>query len=674
VETLSRMGRWAHENRIPKIEADWTLALAGNPNVGKSSVFNQLTGLGVTTANYPGKTVELNIGVAMHDGERVGIIDLPGTYALGAVSEDQWVARRGLLDARPDVVAVILDATNLERNLYLLLQLQDLCVPVVGAVNLMDIAARRGLEIDFDKLSAELHAPAVPMVAIRGEGVHEMVEAAGSMRRTGEPAPPAYFAPAVEREIQRVAETAERRLGTRPLGLPARALAIVLLEGDREYVEATEAEPGGAEVLTVADEAAARIRREFGEPASARIVRERHGFAGRLAAAAVSRRPVPAATQMLYRASLSPVAGTCILLATAAAVFLFMFYVGGFLGELLGTVWGRTAAPGLTWVLHRLFGEGFLASTLTWGLVDGVEGALGVGIPYIFTLYFILALLEDSGYLNAVAFLSDSLMHRVGLHGRAVLALVAGTGCNVPAIVGTRVLNTMRERIIASTLVVLAPCSARTAIILGTVALYSGLGAAVGLYAITAAVIFTVGLVLNRVLPGRSMGLVMEMFPFRRPSLRAVVRKTWFRFRDFLVFAAPIIIIGSMVLGALYNLGWIDAAVKPLAPIIHWWLGLPGVAGIVLVMAILRKEMALQLLVTVAIAAYGGGIRDISDFMTAGQMFVFALVATLYFPCISAFAVLSRELGRKHALGIAGLSIVLALIVGGAARWIIALI
>jgi ferrous iron transport protein B len=660
-------------SRIPGLDADWTLALAGNPNVGKSSVFNQLTGLGVTTANYPGKTVELNLGVAIHDGERVGIIDLPGTYALGAVSEDQWVARRALLDAHPDVVAVILDATNLERNLYLLLQLQDLGAPVVAAVNLIDVASRRGLTIAADKLAEELGAPAVPMAATRGEGVHEMIEAAGKLRHAVPVPAPRYLPEPIEREVQQIAAVAQRHLGEQPLGLSPRALAILLLEGDRDFAQATEAQPGAEPVLVAAREAAARIRDEFGEPASARLSRERYRFAARAAAAAISLQPVPRSTRAFYHASLSPVLGTLILLTTAAAIFAVMFYAGGLLGQLLDAAWNRTAGPGLTWVLHRLFGDGIVFHTLEWGLVDGIEGALGVGIPYIFTFYLILGVLEDTGYLNVVAFLADSVMHRLGLHGRAVLPIAAAIGCNVPALIGTRVLASTRERIIASVLIVLTPCSARTAVILGTVALYSGVWAAIGLYVIVAVIGFTAGVLLNRALPEKGTGLVMEMFPFRRPAAFNVAKKTWYRFRDFLILAAPIIIVGSCLLGALYNLGWMDAATKPLMPVVGWWLGLPSVAGIVLIMAVLRKELALQLLVTIAIAVYGGGIHSVRDFMTTDQMFVFALVATLYFPCASALTVLARELGLRRAVTIAVSSIALALLVGGIVRWIIAL-
>jgi ferrous iron transport protein B len=280
----------------------------------------------------------------------------------------------------------------------------------------------------------------------------------------------------------------------------------------------------------------------------------------------------------------------------------------------------------------------------------------------------LLAILEDSGYMNSIAFLVDALMRRLGLHGRAAIMLLAAAGCNVPAIMGTRVLTTRRERIIASTLVVLMPCSARIVVIAGGVALLVGWQSAAVLLLISFGVLIAVGLGLNRLLPGHSDDLVMEMFPFRTPALKTVIRKTWHRFKEFVMMAMPIVLIGSFVMGALYETGTIWAFSAPLAPVVEGWLGLPSIAGLTLLFAVLRKELALQFLVTLALVQYGAGADNLLMFMTPQQLFVYALVNTLYLPCIATFAVLRKELGTRTALGIAGFTIGLAVVIGGIAN------
>jgi ferrous iron transport protein B len=247
---------------------------------------------------------------------------------------------------------------------------------------------------------------------------------------------------------------------------------------------------------------------------------------------------------------------------------------------------------------------------------------------------------------------------------------VAGAGCNVPAILGTRVLGTMRERIIASTLIVLTPCSARTAVILGAVSVTAGWQWALVVYGVTALVALGTGVGLDRFLPGMGTGLVMEMFPFRRPTLLPMVKRTWSHFREFVVVATPIVVGGSIVLGGLYETGLLWSLAAPLRPVMEVWLGLPAVAGLTLIVAVLRKELALQLLVTLAIAQYGPQASNLLSFMRPDQIVVYALVNTLYVPCVATISILGRELGWRRASLISVFTIVLALLVGGAARLI----
>ncbi len=431
----------------------------------------------------------------------------------------------------------------------------------------------------------------------------------------------------------------------------------------------------GTRIMDRVGRAAEQIHAAHGEEASMRLIRERHGVAGTIAdSVQVRGSHHELISQRLWRMTTSPVTGIPILLLTLAAMFAFLFVVGNLLSNLFGLAWHTAVSPVLQAAIHAVAGNGVIAKILTWGPDAGIQAALAVGIPYVLTFYFLLAFLEDSGYLNSVAFLTDRLMHKFGLHGRSIIPLVAGAGCNVPAIIGTRVLTTMRERVIASTLIVLVPCSARTAVIVGALASLVGWQWGVAAFLVSGLLILVSGVGLNKVMPGDSSGLVMEMFPFRMPSMRTIGIKTWFRFKDFILVAAPIVLIGSLGLGALYETGLIWKLTGPLAPVMQGWLGLPAVAGLTLIFAVLRKELALQLLVTLALVRYGAHASNLLSFMGPSQLFVYALVNTIYIPCIATIAVLGRELGWRRAAAIVAFTITLALAVGGGARWVLQLV
>ena len=632
------------------------VALAGNPNVGKSTLFNRLTGSAVETANYPGMTVGLNVAAATWAGQEVQLIDLPGTYALDPVSEDQWVARHGLLDWQPDVVIAVVDATNLARNLYLVLQIVDLGPRVVIALNLIDEAHRQSLRIDPHALSQALGLPVIPTVARRGEGLDELVATAAAVA-TGSDGLGRGRAVRYSERIEAQVADLEAQLADSPRavpeGLPPRAAALALLEGDDELTAAFA--PDSA-IVASAERATLAVS----------IAAARHAAAAAVAEACTEGQAAAPAADRYWAATTSPITGVPILLAVLASVFAFLFFVGGWLSRLLTSLWGATASPVLASAVHSLFGYGALAGTLLWGLDGGILAALAVGIPYILTFYFVLALLEDSGYMNAAAFLADRVMHLFGLHGRAVIPLMAAAGCNVPAIMGTRVLSTKRERTIACTLVVLVPCSARTAVILGSVSLFVGWQWALFVFGVLGLVGLVAGVLLNRILPGEPEGLVMEMFPFRRPSLRLVAVKTWKRFGTFLWAAAPIMLIGSFALGALYETGLIWHLEWPLHPVVVGWLGLPAVAGLTLLLGVLRKELALQMLVVFAVARYGSRAYNLRTFMTPHQIVVYALVASILVPCVATIAMLGHELGWRRAATISAGTVATALVIGGA--------
>lgn len=596
-------------NEIEKLrkENDYIFALAGNPNVGKSTIFSAFTSEYVETANYPGKTVSLNIASTVIDDVKIGLVDLPGAYSLGAVTDDQWVARRALLDYNFDAVIYIMDATNLTRNLYKLLQLIDMNLPVVAALNLSDEAEKRGIYIDKKSLSDILGIPVVETVAVKAIGLEKL--------------------------MKKAIEVAEIRRGERS-------------DAPAKHIEDTE------ETIKKRNLRAEVISQEC----QIISVQYKHSRTG------------------LFDFITHPFWGALTLIGVILTMFFVLYYAGSFLSGIIENLWKSFISPPLDSFIMNIFG-GNIAKTLVFAFDDGILAALTIGIPYILVFYFMLAFLEDTGYLNIVAFLVDKIMHKFGLHGRASIMLIAAMGCNVPAIMGLKTLNTQREKFIASLLITFIPCSARTGVIMGAVSLFLGPLWAISIFLITLLIVFISGYFLNKILKGKSRGLVMEISDMRMPSFKIIIYKTWHRFKDFIYIAFPIIIAGSLVLGYLYNSGLIWYFEKPLKPIVEGMLGLPAVAGLTLIFAVLRKELALVFLMALASQKIGlnldAGARHalpLQDFMTKQQIYVFALVNTLYIPCIATLAALMKEIGIKKTIYVTILTILTAILIGTIAR------
>lgn len=386
--------------------------------------------------------------------------------------------------------------------------------------------------------------------------------------------------------------------------------------------------------------------------------------------------PIPAwrpggRSHRVTRWAAAPGTGLPLLALALAAVFGALFSGGTALAALLDRIWAAYASPLVQSAVHRVVGHGVMGRTLLWGLDAGSNAVLSVGIPYVLTFYLLLAILQESGYLTVMATLLNRALRHVGLTGDAAVLLVAAGGCNVPAIIGLRTLRTDRERLIAGTLITLVPCSARTAVIFGGVAYLAGWRPALLLYGVVAGVTLAAGWGLNRLLPGRPPEPRMANAAFRTPALRSILRVAWMQVRDFVAVAMPLVLAGSVVLGALYETGAIRLAARPLAPIVEGWLGLPPVAGLALVFAVLRKELALQLLAALAIMQYGRGADGMLAFMTPAQIFVYALVNTLYIPCAATISVLARALGHRRAATVSAGTIALAVLAGGVANALI---
>jgi len=641
-----------------------TVALAGNANVGKSVIFNQLTGLDQVIGNWPGKTVERAEGTLHYHGYTVKVLDLPGTYSLSAFSIEEIVARDYIAIERPDVIVNIVDASALERNLYFTIQLLELEAPMVMALNQVDFAAKKGIRVDGEKLSRVLGIPVVPTVAITGTGINELLSTIVKVLEGKTKLTPLkiLYGKEIEDRLEKLELTIREKLPNLSAKYPARWIAVKLLEKDEDMIKKVEGYQQRLEISAFANAIAEEIERIHGEPSPIVIASERYSIASKMAkdVTHVEAPPRLHLEERLDAITAHKILGYPILALVMTAMFATIFIIGDILVRTLENLFENMLIPATLDLLSTVLPPA-LVDLVSKGFLSGITAGVTIALPYIVPFYIILSILEDSGYLPRVAFLLDKPMHKIGLHGKASICLLLGYGCNVPACIGCRIMETQRERLLGGFVTVLIPCAARTVIILGLVGRYIGIPAALGLYAFDLLLVFTLGRVGFKALPGEPVGLIMEMPPYKMPSMKTVARKTWARTRDFIYIAFPLIIAGSVVLEVLAVTGLIWSIADLMNPLIVGWLGLPSIAGIPIVFGILRKELTLILLADLA------GTLNFSQVLTPVQMIVFSLVTMIYVPCIATIAALVREFQWKKALAISIIDILLALLIGGVA-------
>ncbi|MEX1169528.1 MAG: ferrous iron transport protein B [Chloroflexota bacterium] len=620
------------------------VALVGRPNVGKSTFIARVTGRYEEAANVPGTTVGTVRQQVRVGGRDAVVVDLPGAHSLTDQSDGLPPFWRLLLEARPDAVLVVIDAGDLAMHLPLVLACRDLGLPIVVAANLSDEADAHGIEIDIGRLSQLLAAPVHRTVGRRGTGVHaalaDAIRAAERSRRVPrDDIRPMISIPPYPSEL------------VRSVG----SLAARLRAGDGAPELSPRLAGGVAEGIVRPIAAATLARAALLEP-------ERWALAARWADQ-VERRDTVRDTlaDRLGRVVTSPRLGLPLFVITTVGALWLTMIVGTELAALLSNAWSTAVSPLLIGVVETLLPVPVLSATVLWALDSGLLSMLAVGIPFVLTFYLVIAALEDSGYLASTAVLSDRVFNALGLPGRAAIPLLAATGCNVPAIYATRVLQSRRERLLASFLVSLTPCSAASAVVVAALAPYAGMPTALAAFGVIAVVAIAAGLGANAILPGRQSPLVLELPPLRLPIPRQVVAKAWHRFRSFVTTATPVMLGGSLVIGALYETGAIGPIEMALAPVSTGLLGLPPVAGIALVLAILRKELALQLLLILAIAEYGLAASSLATFMVPGQLFVFAVVTGLMVPCVATVGALAGEFGWRRAAIVSGATLATAL-------------
>jgi ferrous iron transport protein B len=635
-----------------------TIALAGNANVGKSVIFNQLTGANQIIGNWPGKTVDRAEGSLCFENYDISVIDLPGIYSFSTFSLEEIVSRDYIALEKPDVVINVLDASVLERNLFFTIQLIEMEVPLVLCLNQVDVAKKKGMIINKEKLEEALGVPVVLTVATRGEGIYELVRTAVEVAKRKPKRKRIEYSQDFEVRIKEL----ERLIETEQVGLsyPSRWVAIKLLEGDTELIRLVASK--SKKVVDVSEILAQDLATSCQEPCFSIIASERYSLASIIASSALRQKETKITfSEKLDWLTTHKVFGYLTAAGVIAGLLLWTFIIGGFLSTLISNALSfiEPLDPQVS---------GPIVSVLWNGAFGGFVAGITLVIPFVIPFYLLLAMIEDSGILTRVAFMMDSAMHKIGLHGKALIPLILGYGCSVPAIHSCKIMESRRERLLAAFAITFAPCTARTIVILGLVGAFLGPVWALSLYAVDLAIIFVLGRIAMKVMPGKSTGLIMEMHGFKVPSLSVVTKQTWARTKSIIYMVFPIYIVGSALVQALYALNVLTPISNAMSPLTVMWLGLPAVTGILLILGIVRKEFIL--LGAVAIV----GSTDLTLlFPSPVQLITLALVAMLYIPCLSTIVILAKEFGWKAAATISLANIASAVLIGGLAFRVLSL-
>jgi len=650
------------------------IALAGNPNSGKTSVFNNLTGSRQHVGNWPGVTVEKKEGRFIHHGITVHVVDLPGTYSLTPYSIDERIARDFLIKVKPDVVVVVIDASNLERNLYLVTQLLELGVNIVVDLNMMDLVAKRGIEIDVNELSSVLNVPVVSTVANRGLGMDSLKDAIlNAAEKKGTINFKIDYGQDIEREIKKLSTYLPQELLNHEY--TPRWLSVKLLEGDTEIYEKVKAIPGGETIEDKILEVTLRLEKHTGYEIETAIVERRYGFLEGLVKEC-SKKKMGLDERLnlsdrIDRVLTNKFLGLPIFLGLMWLTFQMVFTLGTPVADLIDLFFGwfgENVSYGLTAVNAPLW----LSSFIIEGIIAGV-GSVMVFLPNILLLFLAIAILEDSGYMARGAFVMDRLMHALGLHGKSFIPMLLGFGCNIPGILATRTLESKKDRILTILVNPLMSCSARLPIyVLFAGALFPNNQGLVifSLYlmgiilAIVVARIFKGIFFKHEVAP-----LIMELPPYRLPQVKGVVIHMWERGSLFLRKAGTIILAGVVLIWLLATLpfgveyasgesfiGRLGTFIAPLLAPAGFGFWQPAVA---LLFGIVAKEVVVGTLGTLY-STDDAGLRSVlrKNFSPLSA-YSFMVMSLIYIPCIAAIATIKKETNWKWTLLSVGYSFAL---------------
>jgi ferrous iron transport protein B len=630
------------------------LVLVGQPNVGKSVVFSRLTGRYVTCSNYPGTTVEVFRGETELEGERWTVIDTPGVVDLASAREDEGVTRDLLLGGGADVVLQVADAKNLERSLMLWLQLAELGIPMVLLLNMADEQRARGIEPPAAALARRLGVPVVSSVATRGEGMDALRDAVAT-------AAVPIIAPEIGGVVDAACERLAAALATTLPELQSPALAARLAmavpangalawldahglpESERDAIAGMLSPRGrGAEIAAITDGRMRGILRDIDADLATTSARTRRDW-----------------SRDLGRWTLHPVWGSAILIAVVAALYLFVGQLGAvvLVGWIEEDLFGGLINPALTRAVEAAVPIPLVRELLVgeYGLVTmALTYSIALILPVVSTFFLAFGVLEDSGYFPRLSVMASRVFARMGLSGQAVLPMILGLSCDTMATVTTRVLETRKERVIATLLLALGvPCSAQLAVMLAmSAAISPWVTGAVAVVVIMQ--LFIVGRLASRLLPGRTTPFIAELPPLRWPRLGNVLAKTRMRLLWYLTEVVPLFVLGTLVLFGLHSFGILAAIGEASRPVVVGWLGLPADASDAFVMGFFRRDYGAAGLYQLQRA---GGLDSV-------QMLVSLVVITLFVPCVANLLVMVKERGWKTAIAIVAFIIPYALLVG----------
>ncbi len=635
--------------------------LVGQPNSGKSTIFNGVVGYKSEVANFPGVTVSYTRGNIYIDNQKIEVVDIPGTYSLQTTDEAEQVAVNYILKAPAESVIInIIDTSVLSRSLELTLQLMELKKPMVIALNMIDEADRKGIKVDIKKLSALTGLPVLKTIGTKGEGISELFKAAVFAARE-QILPKTMEAPHdVERVIQNLLDILKNvRL---PEQWNQRFLVLKLIEKDILVEKCLE------KIIPVSKKKEIEkkiyiLEKQHKGTSDLVISSVRHDTAFKIFEE-VAQVGIPSRRDFREKIDdvlMHPILGYLGMIAILYVTFSLIFSIGDALEPFVLGGFEKLTRIALNW-----FGHDSIFYAISNGAVQGFVGGIGIVLPYLFPFFIVFSILEGTGYLARIAYLIDSVMHRIGLHGLSVVPMILGYGCTVPGIMATRILKSKRDKFITAVLTTMVPCSARMIIILGVAGSIS-LSAAVLIYAINIVVLGVTGKIISTVMPEISPGLLLEIPRYHIPSLKNVLQKTWFRMKEFIIIAWPLLIFGSIIFEIIKYFNWFESINSFLSPFTVGILGLPAFVGIIFLFGILRKELVLVMLITTL------GTNNILSQMTVTQIFTFTVFSTFYIPCLATFAALARELKLKNAFLISALTLFIAILLSVVIRLVFSL-
>jgi ferrous iron transport protein B len=642
-----------HSSDGAGLGSEATVALVGQPNVGKSVLFHRLTGRYVSVANYPGTTVEIARGAA-RDLPGVVIIDTPGLVCLPSLTEDETLTARLLLEDPLQAVVQVGDAKNLRRTLLLTTQLAEMRLPLVLALNMVDEAEANGLPPDPAALSMQLGIPVVPTVAVNGTGIGDLTQAIMMARR---PDFSLVYPSPVEAELAWL----ESILPSGNLG--ARALGLLWLSGEAAIEPWLNARLDPAQAAEI-ESRRQRLDARFDEPLAEVIQRTRSDWVDGLALHDAAGRTRSGTTwaARLGRLATHPVGGLVILAGIMLGFYAFVGIFGAqiLVGWMEGVLFGEILNPWLTGLVTSaappLLAELLVGPFGLWTM--GLTYALALILPIVTTFFLAFGVLEDSGYLPRLAVLVHRVFRMIGLNGKAVLPMVLGLGCVTMATVTTRILETRRDRLLAILLLALAiPCSAQLGVVMGMLAGVS-FSATLIWFAVVLAVLLGVGWIAARLIPGPRSTLLVEIPPLRLPLLSNIIVKTGARLEWYLKEVVPFFLAGTFLVFLLDKVGVLDWMAGLGQPLVTGWLGLPPEAGVAFLMGFLRRDFG----------ATGLFVLASQGLLSPLQVVVAMVTITIFIPCIAAVMMIARERGWRTAVAMVALIFPLAFLVGGLLR------